>query len=39
MEGEKSDIDSDEEEAQIIKMSKKSTPAGKQSGKKSGGKR
>ena len=29
MEGEKSDIDSDEEEAQIIKMSKKSTPAGK----------
>jgi hypothetical protein len=39
MEGEKSDIDSDEEEAQIIKMSKKSTPAGKQSGKKSAGKR
>ena len=39
MEGEKSDIDSDEEEAQIIKMSKKSMPAGKQSGKKSGGKR
>ena len=39
MEGEKSDIDSDEEEAQIIKMSKKSTPAGKQSGKKSASKR
>ena len=39
MEGEKSDIDSDEEEAQIIKMSKKSTPAGKQSGKKSAGRR
>lgn len=39
MEGEKSDIDSDEEEAQIIKMSKKSTPSGKQSGKKSAGRR
>ena len=39
MEEEKSDIDSDEEEAQIIKMSKKSTPTGKQSGKKSAGRR
>ena len=34
-----SDIDSDEQEAQIIKMSKKTTPAGKQSGKKSAGRR
>ena len=39
MEEEKSDIDSDEEERQMIKMSKKSTPAGKQSGKKSAARR